>query len=332
MKNKSAIICISVILSLIILSVFVLFYEYCGIHIKNKSRETDYKWMPYQFHANAHEGFSYLRADREGFNNITVPDKTDILIMGSSHMEAYNVGKNENTGALLSERFKKLKVYNIGISEHRIYNSVYNLKYAYKKYKPEFIIVETSIAELDINSMKNIINGKYKILPSYDSGILFHIRSIIPCSANLFNQLSIWMSLDKNKFISGKSNNNADEKKKTDDSYKTVLNEFLLYAKKSVPDNVKIIIIYHPKTEIDRKGNYVSTANEEYAKVFRSISEKNNIDFIDLSYEFENYYNKNRKLPHGFVNTKLGVGHLNRYGHKIFADVLEKELGKYVSE
>ena len=30
-------------------------------------------------------------------------------------------------------------------------------------------------------------------------------------------------------------------------------------------------------------------------------------------------YEKERKLPHGFMNTSPGTGHLNRTGHKLIA-------------
>lgn len=321
---------ISIIFSLLLLSVFCLFYSYSGVHITNKNKTTDYTWLPFQFRSVATEGYSYFRMDYNGYNNIYVPHNIDVLIMGSSHMEAANVNKKENTSALLTDKFN---VYNIGISGHTIYRCADNLSNAYDYYKPKTIIIETDKVKLEEKEIELVINKKAKPIPSYDSGLIFYLQRFIPCSVNLYNQIDNWHSLDKNLFKSNKiTKNNKETELCIDKEYKNSLRNFLLFIKNSIPNDINLIIIYHPKSKINKDGSYQSTINETYSVIFSNECKHLGIDFIDLSYEFENYYNKNRKLPHGFVNTKLGAGHLNRYGHKIFADVLEKELGKYVSE
>ena len=35
-------------------------------------------------------------------------------------------------------------------------------------------------------------------------------------------------------------------------------------------------------------------------------------------------YNQNYILPHGFINSSIGNGHLNKYGHKMLAEELYK--------
>ncbi len=87
------------------------------------------------------EGFSWLHVDENGFNNQTVPEHTDVLVMGSSHMEGFNVGKNKNAVALLSQTLPDLSFYNIGISGHNIYRCVDNVEDALDYYQPSKYVV-----------------------------------------------------------------------------------------------------------------------------------------------------------------------------------------------
>lgn len=48
------------------------------------------------------EGMAWFRMDDNGFNNVDAEDgDLDILLMGSSHMEAVQVDPTENTAYLL---------------------------------------------------------------------------------------------------------------------------------------------------------------------------------------------------------------------------------------
>ena len=87
--------------ALIILSIFTMVYHFTGVHISNPSGATDYYWAPNQLKTTMTEGFSWFRMDENGFNNKTIPDKVDILLMGSSHMEAVNVTQSDTTSSVL---------------------------------------------------------------------------------------------------------------------------------------------------------------------------------------------------------------------------------------
>ena len=87
---------ISGVISILILSVFCFFYSYSGIHIVNDTFATDYKWQSNQFKSNMTEGFAWIKLDKYGFNNVNSHiDDIDILLMGSSHMEAVQIKQEE---------------------------------------------------------------------------------------------------------------------------------------------------------------------------------------------------------------------------------------------
>lgn len=153
---------ISGILAIVLLSLFTLFYNNSGVHIRNPSGATDYTWEPNQEKANMTEGFAWFRMDENGFNNTVKNTKEgiDILLMGSSQMEALVVNPEENTGYLLNCLLPNLYTYNIGISGHVIYNCVNNMEHAVSVYQPEkYVILETNSVELSIENMKKVIGG-----------------------------------------------------------------------------------------------------------------------------------------------------------------------------
>ena len=57
-------------------------------------------------------------------------------------------------------------------------------------------------------------------------------------------------------------------------------------------------------------------------EAFGKYAEKYGIDFIDMTTHFEEMYNKDHLVAHGFVTGRLGQGHLNANGHHAVADEL----------
>ena len=56
------------------------------------------------------EGFAYTKTDENGFVN-TFPEKKDeinVLVMGSSHAEGFNVDSDENFTYVLNKKFKDI--------------------------------------------------------------------------------------------------------------------------------------------------------------------------------------------------------------------------------
>ncbi len=127
-------------IALALLSAFCFLYNYTGVHIDNRDGGTDYKWESNHYYSTMTEGYSWIFYDKNGFNNLNDEDfnlhPVDILLMGSSHMDAYNIGKNENLGALLNIMLPNYRTYNIGMSGHEIYNCVQNLKKTVDYFNP----------------------------------------------------------------------------------------------------------------------------------------------------------------------------------------------------
>lgn len=241
---------VSSFLSITLLSLFTLCYKYNGARIYNEDNTTDYKWAPHQLCTNMEEGFSCLILDKDGFNNTFDYVKTkpiDILLMGSSHMEAMNCAINQNIGALLNSYFGECKVYNIGISSHNLVYCFKNIGKAYEYYKPgKYIIIETMGLKPDF---KSFISGNLPHHRAYKIGSKeAYLQQYIPSGKKILQKFSSWKEQShKNLFPDNKSTKNVE------DDYNSLFRTALQKVRSSVPAHIKIIIFYHPSSHIFRK-------------------------------------------------------------------------------
>lgn len=212
------------VVSLIILSAITIAYSHSGVHVSNETSATDYKWESHQFRSNMTEGFSWLRMNGDGFNNsfeIAESKNMDILLVGSSHMEAVNVAKNRNVGFLLNESFEELTTYNIGVSGHTIYQCVNNLPNAISYYNPEkYIIIETE-------KMRSALENKMEHLSSHDSGLMYTVQKYIPCFLPLYRELGNWMSSSITEVNAGRVSDRDFIEIDIDETYRETLNGFI---------------------------------------------------------------------------------------------------------
>lgn len=315
---------ISIFLSGVILSGYVYLFNYSGIHIHNETRATDYSWQANQWKSMTMEGFAWNKYDESGFNNLEVMSKIDNLLMGSSHMEAVNVQGDENVCALLND-MKCGITYNIGMSGHTIYTCVQNIADAIDYYQPQnYLIIETDTVVLDATSMSQVLEDCYPHIPSYDSGIVFMIQKKIPLIKSFYKAVDTWRSSSTRENTA----ESIDGKYEDEQNYKQTLNCFIEKAVKPVKDSgAQLIIVYQPTVEIDCNGNIMRKSNTDALVSFKEVCENNDVIFLDMTYFFEKLYYDEHILTHGFINSAVGVGHLNKYGHRLIAERLVEIIG-----
>jgi hypothetical protein len=266
------------------------------------------------------EGFGYGKMNNEGFNNVNdySSEPIDILLMGSSQMEAVNVPQNRTTGSLLSGLFSGSKfIYNIGISGHDFFHIINNLEKAINTYNPKYVIIETQMLKFDPQTIEKLLTGNIQRIPSYDKGLIFHLQRF-PYLRLLYRQY---------KYLRGQ--NEIDEPAVY--SFGTINRS--LYLEKlnrmignihelGIASNVKPIILYHPQLSLKSDGSVYADIDAEYLGMFKAACSTNEINFVDMTEPFMRAYNEQYILPHGFWNTHIGSGHLNKNGHRIIATEL----------
>lgn len=312
------------IIALFLLSAFSYAYYHTGLRIKSESGATDYHWEPNALISTMKEGFSWIKTDANGYNNVSIPAQIDILIMGSSHMEAVEVAQNENTVAQLNMLLPDMYVYNIGISGHTIYRCVDNISSAIENFKPtSYVVIETNKIRLDVDEMEAVISGHAVRESASSGGRVMSILQRIPAFKPLYSQIEAWMAQDR-KIVVAQSGESSEA-----ENYYAVLEAFLgIVGEAAETDGIQAIIFYDPPQEYDEDGllDYFHTDKE--VTLFKEACEQNNIVFMDLTDTFAAAFQADYTLAHGFANTGVGLGHLNRDGHRMIAEVLAAEIGK----
>lgn len=180
------------IIATIILSAFVLIYAYSGANVRNPSGATDYI-LGYKFRSNCKEGIAWNFIDESGFNNAYKSDKksVDVLLMGSSNMNAMNVMPKESTAYRLNEKLSvdNMYLYNIGMDGHTISRCINNLKNAVSEYDTaKYVVMETGSVNLDKEEMMAVINGTLKPLDTYESKLMRKLQKV-PCVKILYKRI-----------------------------------------------------------------------------------------------------------------------------------------------
>lgn len=353
------------IVSIVTISALLCFYNFLPVHEVNKRGNTDYVWPANSIWIKATEGISFGRFDSNGFNNKVVVDKPDIIILGSSHMEATNVMQNENTSYILSERLKgDYSVYNMGISGHNFFKVCQYIPANLELYEeaPKLLIIETSTVELTSDQVNEVISSSVEYTPSHNTGlvgrlqkvpffrVLYHqiesglLQLFLPTSESVINQYQ-----DNNEGIKdvsdGKILANVESVDETAGNTITadatidtpaanggigvdnIAYKTLFSYLKSMEEkyDTQIMIVYHPTETLLADGN-ISFCSDEYSEAFTAYSNKYGISFVNMLNRFEGMYYTENHVPHGFCTGQIAVGHLNRYGHAAIADELYKEI------
>ena len=316
---------ISGVLAFAILTSFCMLYYNIPVHASTSDGVTDYSWEKNKFYSRATEGFAMGKTNNEGYVNAYDYQEgmnIDVLIMGSSHMEGYNVAIKDGTAAQLDALLEDDVVYNIGTAKHRFLNCAKNFEAALEKYKPtKYVVIETYLVSFDESELQKAVDGTTEELESHSGGIIGLLQKM-PLLRLLYMQLSNWMDASGQAKDTEKADTPIENT--YDDLYLTILNNLSQTAKES---NVELVILYHPTVTIDPESNTATNKDAEAARRFATYCEESGVAFVDMSERFFEEYNENHILPYGFINTSVGQGHLNKHGHQMIAEELFKFMG-----
>lgn len=328
-----------------IISVFCFFYCNQPSHHTTPTKSTDYYWDKNSLSFIGTEGFAFTKTDENGYVN-TYPkkdDEIDILLMGSSHTEGFNVDENENyaylLNNLLTENNKNMYAYNIGTSGHTLSRCLRNLESATNEFKPsKYIIIETSSLEIPLSDLEKLDEGTLDVLPSYDSGIVYYLqksdflRRVYSQFSNVMkqntpNENATPQSDDTDNSLSDNPSNTSSAVEAN--PYDIYLEKALKNASNIAKENgCELVILYNAEIKIDYNGNVEALQVSENGEKFQAMCEKYDIAIINMYPVFSQAYDETNKLPQGFSNTEVGRGHINKHGHSEIA----KELYRYITE
>jgi len=307
-----------------VMTLFCIVYYNVPLHHFNSDGSTDFKWEPDHFYSRGTEGFAFGKTNNDGFvNSIDYTEGMDInvLIMGSSQIEAYQVSQSESVTGRLNALLEDKTVYNIGVSGHYFLTCCCNLEAALEKYRPSCrVVVETSRIAFTSEELNSVLTGTFPEMPVHSNEIInFLFRNQF--LKLIYHQIQDFMAptaADNKETVSNTQLQSAEDSRET-------LNDVLsLLSRIAAQHRTGIIIVYHPTTKINSDGSLLLPSEDKQREVFANLCEKNGITFLDMTERFEYEYDVNHILPHGFTNSSVGSGHLNKYGHEMIADELHK--------
>ena len=302
---------------LIILSVLTCFYSLTPMHVPNKNQITDFVWPSDSYWVSLTEGIAWGKFDGDGFNNNRTISSPEILFMGSSHLEAQNVFRERNACSLLEKEFNgRYPVYNLGISGHNLFKVCHYVPRVldhYRKKPPAFLLIETATIDVSDKMADDILHDRYRYKAvKVGRGVKFLMR--LPFIRFLYLR---WKKGLKTIFIPGARSNSVVGEAET--STANACDRLLRHlADTAAKHGVKIIICYHPR-EVLRTDGSLSFIGNGSAGLFAEAAARHGVTFIDMSSAFRDMFRREHHVPHGFINGKLGRGHLNRYGHEAIA-------------
>jgi hypothetical protein len=158
------------ILAFLILNVLCFAYYNVPVLFPSETGVTDGHLESGVYYARAVEGYGYGKLNNEGFNNFDdyYSQNIDVLLMGSSHMEAMQVAQAGTTSAILNKMFNgKQYVYNIALGGQTIAGTIKRFEKAVCYYAPKtFAVIETYELEIPIGDLEAIAQGQFEqIIP-----------------------------------------------------------------------------------------------------------------------------------------------------------------------
>ncbi|MGF7012635.1 hypothetical protein M2146_003206 [Lachnospiraceae bacterium PF1-22] len=329
MRNKKSVqallfwlikVIIAAILAFFVVNIFCIFYYNIPLRQSLENDLTDYKWKANAYQSRLTEGYGHGHIDSYGYNNdqsLTEEKQPDVLIVGSSHMEGFQVSQKKNMAYSLNTLLEvdNLSTYSIGISGHTLLTNFSNIDNILKSKLPQYIVFETENVSFDPDSITQVINNDF---PHIGGSERFEALSQIPYLRLLYLQLQ---NLEASHVTP--SSIDTEHSKKTGSDISPLL-ESLSYKCQSA--KATPIIFYHPHLSIDDEGNVQPLTQQDALKAFSTACQNADIVFIDMTDSFISEYEHNRTLPHGFMNTEIGTGHLNATGHRLCAEEVFKSI------
>lgn len=329
--KKAAAVMAAVLLAAALLDAFCCWYYNPPRYAWDESMATDNIRRPGSFASRATEGIAHSYMDENGYNNAEVPGEEGVfvLMMGSSHTEGLNVMQDETVSSRLEELMAQGNaggcVYNIGISAHTFAKNIANLDRALDRFAPTgYVILETQDIKIHKHAIERAMNDGYNRLGT-SPVVISEWISDRPLLKTLYNQFSTLATGTGEDGEEAEAVITADQL----DQYQQALTELFAQVRATAQKHgVTPIIYYHPHLLLQQDGSARINGDEGCRAAFAAACGEAGICFVDMTETFLQRYAQDHVLPHGFVNSAPGAGHLNAQGNAMIARALYEEISR----
>lgn len=321
---------LSGIVALCILSAFSLIYYNSPPTIPQPELITKNRFVPNRVWSTMGEGFGYGITDNLGYNNVYYKNCTepDVVVVGSSHIEAANVPADANCVTVMNKLFAEdgikdndLKCLNIGRSGSFFDQSASYFEAVAEHFDTaKYIIVETKSLGWTTEQLDGMLNQKY-LDHMKDRSLIGEITVAVPYLRLFIKQAGELFPLKPvEEPLPLSTDQDADE-------YASKMNAVIQMMATQARENGKHLIILHHNTfSYEELQNAKSDDDPEQMKVLEESCRNNDVILVDVTDEFVSHYKETHQVAYGFVNSEIGEGHLNKIGHSIIANELYEAI------
>ncbi|MCM1262988.1 MAG: hypothetical protein NC313_09735 [Butyrivibrio sp.] len=292
--------------------------------------------IPNTYNVHGTEGYSIIRFDKNGYNNINGElEKSYVLLMGSSHVEGIYLAQEKNMTYILNKLLggtnDRLRAYSIGCSGNYFPKVVKGFQAGISEFQgANAVIIEVNSTSFSMDDLQDGLNQTIYD-PSSNGNNLVHyltakqkmkvcFRQMLPLARHIVSdQLRNIKLVEGEPFGLQISHEEQTELIVDASYYNELLNQVFTLIREEYEN--PIIIFYHPEVELNGSEMLIVRDEETY-DIFKDACEQNGIIFADMGETFEAAYESSYIVPYGFANTEMGQGHLNEDGHAIIAHEL----------
>jgi lysophospholipase L1-like esterase len=275
-----------------------------------------------------------------GIRDIDKNELSKIVIWGDSAVEAFQVPDASKMSQQVSEMFYRTGHEFLGLGIAQSANSLADYIVDLREYEsliPNILSHYIVLSNLKDDTLPNrnthtnrskfLYNNNFSIVESKNIGSYqkvynqlskYKLRMI----SYFFGKVSRYrVQLPWNSTKAFEIDAQAEEKL----SYNKLEAWEFIFGELRKQSNKPITLVYTPKTPTIRNGKIILKESSEIEKdklIIARICRRHNIDFIDLTENFNGYFLKTLKFPRGFANTFPGRGHFNVDGHRIVAEAI----------
>lgn len=300
----------------VLCALFFPYYTMPG-RVPNAHGNTNFVWEAGSFWMQAEEGISWGRADEWGFNNPSVIEDPDILLLGSSHMEAVNVQPGESAAAQLSGLFAgEYSVYSMGMSGHDLPEVCHYLPETLAIFaeSPKYIVIETRSLSLSENELDFILTAP----AAASKGRPASLKALrdLPFLSVLARQMDTGLIDLLLPGLSASADAGADMPDAQ--LYDRLMAHLAAIEAES---GAQILFVYHRPGTFSPEGAFTWSENP-YQAAFSAACGEHGIGFIDLAPDFATLWADESLVPYGFITGSPNSGHLNAHGHRTAAEAI----------
>lgn len=318
----------AVLLGLVIVNAFCAWYYDTPPYAYSSDRATDTIRRPGSRVSRASEGMGMHRIDENGYTNPEGDGPIDVLMMGSSHTEGFNVAAGQDVTSRLSEKLG-CRAYSLGMSAHSFAYNAANLERALDRFQPtRAVVLETDRMVFMRTQINESMADALPRLPATK----LPLPDIIvdrPLAKRLYKQFKNLSQHSGDDEDDGEPTNYDEIPEALMLEYEDALTAWLTRLNDTAAAHgVRLVIWFHPHLVPDMRGNAVSQSPERCREAFANACARAGVTFVDLTEPFMRAYETEHVLCHGFANTCFGVGHLNAKGHEMAAEALAQVIGE----